>query len=135
MGRAGLRVPIAVARPSAVRRFRGTVHFDVGEGVSAKLGVEVTFGESSASFQRDDPEDTRLLDYLVEHDLCLPDKRDALLSWVGGFRLASRGPSDAEAAPIFLRTISHIKLVFQPGRPPEAKAYLGLGRIDGQTAH
>ena len=114
---------------------RGTVHFDVGEGVSAKLGVEITFGESSASFQRDDPEDTRLLDYLVEHDLCLPDKRDALLSWVGGFRLASRGPSDAEAAPIFLRTISHVKLVFQPGRAPEAKAYLGLGRIDGQTAH
>jgi hypothetical protein len=30
------------------------------------------------------------------------------------------------ALPVFLRRINHVKLVFQPGHPPEAKAYLAL---------
>lgn len=113
---------------------RGALHLDVGNELSAKIGIEVNFGEASASFRVDDPEDTRFFDYLVEHDMCLPEKRDALLSWVGGFRL-NHGGDDAATAPLFLRTISHVKFVFQPDQDPQAKAYLAVGRIDDRTEH
>ena len=113
---------------------RGALHLDVGSEVAAKIGIEVNFGEGSASLRVDDPEDTRFFDYLVEHDMCLPEKRDGLLSWVGGFRLNPDG-GDAATAPLFLRTISHVKLVFQPDQNPQAKAYLAVGRIDDRTQH
>ena len=113
---------------------RGALHLDVGTGIGAKLGIEVNFGEASASLNPHDPEDTRFFDYLVEHDLCLPEKRDAVLSWVGGFRLPG-DESEPATMPLFLRTISHVKLVFQPNRAPEAKAYIAVGRVDSQTRH
>jgi hypothetical protein len=112
----------------------GALHLDVGTEVSAKLGVEVNFGEASASWNRHDPEDTRFFDYLIENDLCLPEKRDAVLSWVGGFRLFEDA-RDTGTAPLFLRTISHVKLVFQPEQAPQAKAYLAVGHVASETRH
>jgi hypothetical protein len=112
----------------------GALHLDVGTGVSPKLGIEVNFGEASASWNPHDPEDTRFFDYLVENDLCLPEKRDAVLSWVGAFRLAE-GEGDTATAPLFLRTVSHVKLVFQPDQAPQAKAYLAVGRVASETRH
>lgn len=112
----------------------GALHLDVGTDVSAKLGIEVNFGEAAASLNPHDPDDTRFFDYLVDNDLCLPEKRDAVLSWIGGFRLGHGGVA-GDSAPFFLRTISHVKLVFQPDQAPQAKAYLAVGRIDRQTKH
>ena len=112
---------------------RGTLHLDAGRGIAPRLGIEVNFGERSASWRRHDPDDTRVLDYLVEKDMCLPKKRDAVLSWVGAFRLG--GPHDEGGAALFLRTVSHVKLVFEPDQPPQAKAYLAVGRVDRQTEH
>ena len=113
---------------------RGALHLDVGTDISARLGLEVNFGEASAALNPHDPDDTRFFDYLVEKDLCLPEKRDALFSWVGGFRLPDDG-SEKGTAPLFLRTISHVKLVYQPDQAPQAKAYLAVGRVDSQTRH
>lgn len=112
---------------------RGTLHLDVGNGIAPRVGIEVNFGERSASWQRHDPDDTRVLDYLVDKDLCLPEKRDALLSWVGAFRIGDR--HDEDGAALFLRTVSHIKLVFEADRAPQAKAYLAVGRVDRPTTH
>ena len=112
---------------------RGALHLDVGTGISPTMGLEVNFGEASASWRRHDPDDTRFFDYLVEKDMCLRDKRDDVLSWVGGFRV--EGGSGADDAALFLRTVSHVKLVFQPDRLPQAKAYLAVGRVDRQTEH
>lgn len=112
---------------------RGTLHLDAGRGIAPRLGIEVNFGERSASWRRDDPEDTRVLDYLVEKDLCLPEKRHAVLSWVGAFRLGAH--QDEDGAALFLRTVSHVKLIFEPDRLPQAKAYLAVGRVDRQTEH
>ena len=112
---------------------RGTLHLDIGRGIGPRLGIEVIFGERSASWRRHDPEDTRVLDYLVEKDMCLPEKRDAVLSWVGAFRIGR--PHDEAGAALFLRTVSHVKLVFDPEQPPQAKAYLAFGRVDRQTEH
>ena len=90
------------------------------------------FGERSASWRRHDPDDTRVLDYLVEKDMCLPNKRDAVLSWVGAFRLG--GHDDEGGAALFLRTVSHVKLVFEPDQLPQAKAYLAVGQVTGRRS-
>jgi len=114
---------------------RVALHIDVGRDVSPRLGDEVGFGETSVGFQRDDPDDTRFFDYLVDRDLCLPAKRDALFLWVGGHRLGQRGAGTGLDQPFFMRTISHVKLVFAPDRDAEAKVYLALGRIERLTEH
>jgi len=112
---------------------RVSLHLDVAERVGPRLGLEVGFAESSAAFNADDPEDTRFCDYLVDAGMCRPDKRDALFDWVGGFRLG--GPAGGDALGLFLRTISHVKVVYQPGRAPEAKAYLAVGYLPTGIEH
>ena len=112
---------------------RVSLHLDVGERVGPRLGVEVGFAEPSAAFNADDPDDTRFCDYLVDAGLCLPDKRDALFDWVGGFRVGGRSAFDR--SDLFLRTISHVKLVYQPCRAPQAKAYLAVGYVPPGIEH
>jgi len=114
-------------------RDKGSLHLDVGKGVSAKLGIEVPFDDDSAYMNKNDPESTRFFDYLVEKNLCLPEKRDAVLSWVGGFRLSSDSPaSSTKVEPIFLRRVSHVKMVYEPDQAPMAKVYLSIGRVPDQ---
>ena len=79
------------------------------------------------------------LDDLVAVDLCTPEKRDALLGWPGytepgqdpwpAALLAEsllRSPTDFS---VLGRRLHHLKLVCAPGRPIEAKAYLGFGPL------
>jgi hypothetical protein len=40
-----------------------------------------------------------------------------------------------DTAPLYLRTISHVELVFQPDEAPPAKAYLAVGRVDERSQH
>jgi hypothetical protein len=102
---------------------KGCLHLDIGKVVSPKLGIEVSLDD------RDDTESTRFFDYLVQKKLCLPEKRNAILFWVGGFRLSRNGAASCgEETPIFLRRVSHVKLVYEPGKAPMAKAYLTVGR-------
>jgi len=112
---------------------RVSLHLDVGERVGPRLGVEVGLAEPSAAFNADDPEDTRFCDYLVDAGMCLPEKRDALFDWVGGFRLG--GAAGLDTSELFLRTISHVKLVYQPCRAPEAKAYIAVGYVPTGIEH
>jgi hypothetical protein len=113
---------------------KGSLHLDIGKGVSAKLGIEVPFDDDSAYMKKDNPESTRFLDYLVEKNLCLPEKRDAVLFWVGGFRLSSKSAaSSTKVDPIFLRRVSHVKMVYEPDQAPKAKVYLSIGQVPDQT--
>jgi hypothetical protein len=112
---------------------RVSLHLDVGERVGPRLGVEVGFAEASAAFNAHDPDDTRFCDYLVDTGMCLPEKRDALFDWVGGFRMSGR--AGGHSSDLFLRTISHVKLVYQPCRAPEAKAYLAVGYVPSGLEH
>jgi hypothetical protein len=84
------------------------------------------------------PDWATLLDHLVEAGLCLPRKRDGVLSWEGfADPTASNVPWPAhiiaqsllkpDLLSIFERDISHIKIVYQPGKPLAAKAYLRFG--------
>jgi len=111
---------------------RFVISFDVTEnGINPKIGIELSF--TGDKFQNE----TRweeLFDYLVEKGMCLPEKRDALLSYQGvdddsfsggimkpvmsaTTHFASQSPST------IARYINHIKIVYQLGQPMDAKAY------------
>ena len=126
----------ALLAPVAGRVERLALSLDVGSAVLPKLGLECHLAESL--HEADSERWASLLDVLVKQGLCLPAKREALVDWLGHTHLRSRpealpgnlralsaslGP---QALPVFLRRINHLKLVLQPGAPPEAKAYLVL---------
>ena len=113
---------------------------DAADGTSGPLprvGLEVFPG----GYPDDLTRWSRLLDRLVAAGLCVPEKRDALLSWPG-----YTDPTEIDepwpdalivdsllARPgrfaVLGRRLDHIKLVCQPGRPPVAKAYFGFGPL------
>jgi hypothetical protein len=126
----------AMLAPVAGRVERMALSLDVGAAVLPKVGVECHLAESL--HEPDAARWTALLDSLVERGLCLPAKREALVGWLGHTHLRSRPEAlpanlralsaslGQRALPVFLRRINHLKLVLQPGQPPEAKAYLAL---------
>lgn len=105
---------------------------DVSSTILPKLGLEcyVQIKPDSKGLQ--------FLDYLVDAGLCLPEKRDALVAYPGHIheRLNRelwpqhlRHFSDfleGRVLSTFFRTIHHIKVIYQPDRALEAKAYLGV---------
>jgi hypothetical protein len=108
---------------------------DVGETVLPKVGLECLI---DGSLKQTMPKWTEFLNTLVDKNVCLAEKRDALLEWFGYTHAranpavwpenlrrlaATRGPN---ALGVFVRTLNHIKLSYQPDRPIEAKAYLSL---------
>ena len=111
---------------------RFILSFDVTEtGIGPRLGLECSF--ASNRFH----EETRwkkLFDYLVEKGACLPEKRDALLGYPGVENTdvsgcimkplvsASHHLEDLLSGMV-VRYMSHIKVVYYPGRALEAKAY------------
>ena len=112
---------------------RFVLSFDVTEtGIGPRIGLECSFAPD-----RFDQETrwNQLLHYLVKKGWCLPEKRDALLSYPGEeqdenfsggvmkpLTSASQNLSDIISG-IVVRYISHLKLVYEPGNPIEAKAY------------
>lgn len=105
---------------------------DVGEVISPKIGLECYLTKQP----KFEPRWQLFLSYLVETGLCTPEKRDALLAYSGYIRETSErelwpsrlrelskflGP---EYERVFFRRLHHIKVVYQPEMPLEAKAYL-----------
>jgi len=108
---------------------------DVGETIHAKIGLECFFAKPP----KDEARWSLFFDYLVEKGLCSAAKRDAIMMWPGSFQ-KDTDPAlwpthlnwgDAflgdKAVSVFFRRISHIKIVYQPDVPLEAKGYLGFG--------
>jgi hypothetical protein len=105
---------------------------DVGEtGVAGKIGLECYLA-LQPKFQ---PRWISFLDYLVQVGLCLPQKREALLTYPGYVREKSHqelmpshllklsqflGPNHEN---VFMRGLHHIKVVYECDRATEAKAY------------
>jgi Rps23 Pro-64 3,4-dihydroxylase Tpa1-like proline 4-hydroxylase len=105
---------------------------DIGEtGVASRIGLECYLFQQP-KFQ---PKWQAFLDYLVNAELCLPQKREALLSYPGHVReknhrtqwpthllnLSKFLGNNHES--VFMRGLHHIKLVYQDERVQEAKAY------------
>lgn len=117
-----------------------TICLDVGATISPRIGLEFGIDEKlpGAEQARQWP---LLLDDLVARGLCAPDKRDGLLSW-SGLSLPGDSPYawpagllvQSLAAPMdqftgIRRRLSHIKLVYQPGQPSQAKGYIGFEHL------
>lgn len=98
----------------------GMLHLDVGgDGVQPRIGLEYVLERGGQIRGR--LHETEFLDRLVELGLCTAAKRDGLLAWPG----YSFEDFAHELWPSLVkRRVNHVKLVYEPGRPPEAKAYL-----------
>lgn len=121
---------VAKAAPLLAGAERPHLSFDVGpEGIGARAGLEGSF----VKWPHREPRWRELFDRLVDRGLCAPEKRDAVFAWPGQETFwAAPGRWPAEAAGtrgVCVRALSHVKVVAQPGRAPEAKAYLLFGWI------
>jgi hypothetical protein len=109
---------------------------DVGETVHHKIGLECYF--DGIKQPRTEPRWGVFLDSLVRDGLCTADKRDALLSypgyvdenaegipWPAALRRASH-LLGGRSLSTFIRSLHHVKIVYQPGERLEAKAYLAV---------
>ncbi|HEX2080405.1 MAG TPA: hypothetical protein VHG08_22070 [Longimicrobium sp.] len=98
----------------------GMLHLDVLEGaLLPRLGLEYTL-ERRAQV-RGELVERAFLDRLVECGLCRPERRDALLAWPGYEVRTLRH----ELWPSWLiRRVNCVKLVHEPDREAQAKAYL-----------
>ncbi len=96
------------------------------EGVAEKVGLECYVNRRA-----DDPSQwPRLLGFVEDIGLCLPEKRRDLLDFPGSTRPPTR-PRTSDVGVVYLditRAIHHVKLAFDGGRAVEAKGYLAVYR-------
>lgn len=119
---------------STLSEFVGSLalSFDIGDTIFSRIGLEC-FWEKQPF---DEPRWQLFLDHLVERGLCTPAKQNALLAWPG-FSQKADCPEwwppnltwgdrffGSQAVSVFSRTIYEVKIVYEPGKPLEAKAYL-----------
>lgn len=126
---------LARAALAPLRRMVDTIalNVDVGAVVHDKLGFECYFHKFRQPGR--EPRWKDFLDFLVREGLCTARKRDALLVYPGHVEEDGATPwpgalSRASAllgsryVSAFARTLHHVKVVYESGRPVEAKAYL-----------
>jgi hypothetical protein len=97
------------------------LQFDILNGVQPRIGLEIPLRQHPQMI--DGLAERDFLDALCDLGLCSPAKRDALLRWPG--HSVEKFPHQIWPS-LALRRISHVKLVFEPGAPPEAKTYLSF---------
>lgn len=113
----------------------------VGDAVMPQIGFEFEI-KSGASGKR---KLNLFLRTLVDLGLCLEAKGDAILGWLGystehsdrtrwpAHLLKASEAFGGDVASTFVRTLNHIKIGYQEGRPTSAKAYLGVRHFWGRT--
>jgi hypothetical protein len=106
---------------------------DIGQTILPKIGLECYFdGQRQPQLE---PRWYSFLDFLVDSGLCRPAKREGLLTYPGYIREKKQAawPPRLRAASsllggryeiIFFKGLHHVKIVYQPACPLEAKAYL-----------
>jgi hypothetical protein len=107
---------------------------DITDRLLPRIGIECILREQPLHESRW----RQLLDYLTSFDACSMAKGRALLTWTGDIlEPQARGlwPANlfwgdrllgARAVSTFYRYLSHTKVIYEPGQPIEAKAYLGF---------
>jgi len=98
-------------------------NLDISDKVLSRIGIECSLIDRKKAHRE---KWRKFLNHLVERSVCIPKKRDALMEWLGYIYVAL--PQDPEPYYIF-RRISHIKVVYEKGRPLLAKAYPDYFRI------
>jgi hypothetical protein len=106
--------------------------FDLGAEILPRIGLEGSFA------QQRDPRWRMLFTRLVDRGLCTPEEMDAILAWPGYdtfWTAAADWPLEQAGVRGFcVRNLSHVKVVAQPGRPPEAKIYLLVSSLAGASS-
>jgi hypothetical protein len=87
------------------------IDLDLAERVLPKIGFEC--------YDRNPPDESEFLAYLVSSELCTARKAQAMATWPGISQLQGRGSA-------FERAVHHIKVDYQAATATQAKAYLGL---------
>lgn len=115
---------------------RVVLHITITEqGVDPKIGLECSFSPDRYHLET---QWASFFDYLVRKGVCCPEKKTEVLNFLGvsqdhpsepfnlsSYKIAVLVPSEASANAL-VRYISHVKLVYKPGRPLEAKVYPGV---------
>jgi hypothetical protein len=112
---------IGALSPLTGQALRLALGIDVGDMIAPRIGVECYLHDGPRT--RIEGHWAELLDLLVARGMCRLDKRDALLCWPGQTLARFLWPV------IIARGLNHIKLVYQPGCPPQAKAYFGFACV------
>jgi hypothetical protein len=101
---------------------RPHLSFDLGQEILPRVGLEGSFAR-----QRE-PRWAEIFARLAARGLCTPAERDAILAWPGYdtfWTAAADWPLEHAGGRGFcVRSLSHVKVVTQPGWAPEAKVYL-----------
>ncbi|MGF2014527.1 hypothetical protein [Nostoc sp. DedVER01b] len=109
-----------------------TLTFDVDEQVYPRIGLKYF----TRCITKDAPPWQEFLEILVRHQLCSPEKGEALRKWPGYTQIKGSSPSffqiientaalrENRLLNVMERNFGQIKMVYQPGLPFEAKAYL-----------
>jgi len=116
---------------------RLSLHMDLGEEISGKIGIECQFPERKSPAR--EPRWRPFLDFLTGEGLCRAAKRDALIQYPG-YRETELATCPAPLQRVayrhfplyrsfFVRSIYHIKLVMEPPGKWSAKAYLGVNHL------
>lgn len=111
------------------------LNFAIEDTIFPKIGLECYLHDQP----RNSPKWQRFKDYLVRNNLCTLEKANALLNWSGyseekdnpelwqdNFTRASTLVTPNFKSTI-VRLLHHIKIVYQPNQPLQAKAYLWFG--------
>jgi hypothetical protein len=108
------------------------INLDVSDTILPKLGLECYIDFNAKVL----PRTKAFMDELVDRQLCLPEKRDDILAyhgWVDERSNIHEWPVDLitesmlmrpNEVSVFWRKLHHVKLIIQPDRDLEAKAYL-----------
>jgi len=96
-----------------------TISMDVGEKVYPRIGLECYLEphpKGAEAWQK-------FMDYLVENEMCLPEKSEALLQWPG----QSVEKMKHELLPtVLFRLLHHIKITIEKNGKRVAKGYTGF---------
>jgi hypothetical protein len=107
---------------------------DVSDRVLPKIGLECYLPADTSAIHQ-------FLNHLVSSGLSIPAKAEALESWRGVAHerstpeiwprdlLALSGFLGGRAHSVFARWLHHVKIVYQPGLPLQAKAYLAVQHL------
>ncbi len=97
------------------------LHLDMGEKIYPHIGIEPAFDASCWSRQPHlEPRWEGQFEQLSRFRLLIPEKKEALLAWIGHHKLS---PDDET---LLLRGLSHLKVVLGHDGAAIAKAYFGI---------
>jgi hypothetical protein len=102
-------------------------NLDISHKVMARIGIECFLRDKKKAHKE---RWEQFLIHLAGRSLCVTEKKDALMDWIGHTRVTL--PQDPEPYYIF-RRICHIKVVYEKDKPLLAKAYpefFGIPHMD-----